>query len=293
MIVSHQFKYGDKNDNVKLLQRALRECLKADITVDGAFGNQTTACLKQYQQELGLDVTGLYEGQTKKVTDEYISKRFIQPWCYGYVAKLLGRDEGEFTAIAKAIASVESRASGFNADGSLTILFERHKFYSQLLEALNSDPNAMAHVVQTSGVPAVKYTAQSLVDAVAAKYPDICNKKSGGYVGGIKEHERLKRACDIHPMAGIASASYGLYQIMGFNAKLCGYKNADEMHTFMLPSEINHLIVFGKFLEASPNMYKFLQRRDYASMAKLYNGSGYEKNNYDTKLKAALAAYGY
>jgi hypothetical protein len=160
------------------------------------------------------------------------------------------RDLGVEVAAVKAVAAVESRNSGFLADGRPVILFERHIFHKL-----------------TGG----KYRS------------DVSNPKSGGYLGGPKEYERLDRALDLDPKAAMMSASWGKFQIMGFNHKLAGYRSIEEFVSAMETSEDAQLGAFVKFL-INTHLYAPLRRKDWAAFAKGYNGPAYAKNNYDTKM---------
>ena len=56
-------KYGMKGDEVSNLQTSLKNA-GYDVDVDGSFGPQTLAAVKQYQQANGLDVDGMVGPQT-------------------------------------------------------------------------------------------------------------------------------------------------------------------------------------------------------------------------------------
>ncbi|WP_426770837.1 N-acetylmuramidase domain-containing protein, partial [Pseudomonas aeruginosa] len=52
---------------------------------------------------------------------------------------------------------------------------------------------------------------------------DVCNPKAGGYLGGQAEHERLDKAVKMDRDCALQSASWGLFQIMGFHWEALGY----------------------------------------------------------------------
>ncbi|PCR16417.1 hypothetical protein CQA65_30210, partial [Klebsiella pneumoniae] len=64
---------------------------------------------------------------------------------------------------------------------------------------------------------------QAKANALAQLYPTLVNAKAGGYTGGDAELERLHGAIAIDKDCAYESASYGLFQIMGFNCVICGY----------------------------------------------------------------------
>lgn len=158
-----------------------------------------------------------------------------------------------------AVTKVEARSKGFDDNDQPIILFERHKFWAF-----------------TSG----KY---------ADDHPDICNKMPGGYSSNnTSEWIRLQKAMALDETAAMKSASYGLFQIMGFNYAVCGFDYVQDFFHAMQESEADHLDAFVRFVKAASNrpMLLALQRGDAQAFAKLYNGPNYVVNKYDTKLKA-------
>ena len=97
------------------------------------------------------------------------------------------------------LLTVETRGFGFFTDRTPTILFERHIFHQR-----------------TQG----RFDAQT---------PDLSAAMSGGYVGGPAEYDRLQRAMALDELTALESASWGLGQIMGFDAVSLGYASALEM----------------------------------------------------------------
>lgn len=167
----------------------------------------------------------------------------------------------------KAVCDVESRGNGFLDDGHAVILFERHVMYRQLK----------------------KYGIKA--DEFALSQPDIVNRFSGGYKGGVDEWPRFQFASAIHIQAAIESCSWGLFQIMGFHWQLLGYPSAISFRTDMEYSEARQLNAFCTFIIKNPAMHKALKELRFAEFARLYNGSNYQKNKYDLKLATAFAKY--
>ena len=153
-----------------------------------------------------------------------------------------------------AILAVETRGFGFLPDKRPKILFERHIFHAR-----------------TDG-------------KFSTKFPDISSAKSGGYSGGAAEYDRLARAINLNRSAALESASWGLPQIMGFNAKACGYDSAEDMITRFQASETAQLDGMVRFISNNKNLAKALKEKAWQSFAKIYNGPGFAKNEYDKKL---------
>lgn len=162
-------------------------------------------------------------------------------------------------AAIMAVADIEAPMGGF-IDDIPRILFERHWFS--------------------------KLTRHKYDDT----YPDISNRTPGGYMGGVREHSRLQRAVVLDREAALKSASWGKFQIMGFNYALCGCKTLQVFINLMYQSEQAHLGLFVNFLE-STGLTKYLRKEDFASFAYEYNGPNYRKFNYDTRLDAAFVEH--
>lgn len=178
---------------------------------------------------------------------------------YQRAAKIIGCD----IATIKAVTEVESGGSGFLPDGQCKILFEPHIFYREL---------------QRKGI--------------TPKISDICYPKWGTYKYGkvSEQHGRLQRAVAIDRECALKSASWGLFQICGFNFKACECNDVQEFVTRMIESEDSQLELFAQFIINSGYADELREKR-WADFARLYNGSGFKKNQYDTKLAAAYKKF--
>jgi len=160
-----------------------------------------------------------------------------------------------------AVLNVETRGCGFLADRRPMILFERHIFSRET-----------AHQFDIS-------------------HPDISNRNSGGYgAGGDAQYERLYRALALDRKAALRSTSWGIGQLMGFNAEISGYAGVEEMVAAMTISE-NHQLLGMAGEITSNRLDRALRAHDWAAFARGYNGPAYAKNSYDTRLAAAYQKY--
>lgn len=160
-------------------------------------------------------------------------------------------------AAIKAVAEVEAAGVGFLPTGEPKILFERHWFHR---------------------------LTKGRYDAMA---PDISSSRAGGYRGGAAEHERLGRAVRLDRNAALLSASWGKFQIMGFNFKVAGFPDLQSFINAMFRSEADHLRAFVSFIKADLRLVAALRARNFTRFASIYNGPGYAKNSYDHKMYAA------
>lgn len=159
-----------------------------------------------------------------------------------------------------AILTVETRGFGFFHDRSPQILFERHVFHRL-----------------TDG----KYDHGN--DGISSKHP-------GGYVGGISEYKRLKKAIKLNEEAALQSASWGIAQIMGFNHKIAGFDDIFSFVKDMVRDENRQLFAMASFIDGN-GLAGALRRRNWISFARRYNGPSFKKNEYDTRLAAAFAKF--
>ncbi len=83
---------------------------------------------------------------------------------------------------------------------------------------------------------------------------------------------------------------WGMFQIGGFNYKLCGCESIDEMVRLMSFSELEQLELFASFV-VNTGMIKALREKNWTSFARQYNGAGYAKRGYHTRMAAAYARY--
>lgn len=185
--------------------------------------------------------------------------------------KQLGAALGCEPAALKAVEEVESGGrGGFLPSGRAQILFEGHQFYKRLKES----------------------QSEAFAKQIAERFPNICYPKwdKSKYKGGEGEWERLIIARSVDPIIADMCASWGRFQIMGFNFGLCGCGSVVEMVKIMSESATEQFRLFANFLKSS-GCLPSLQKNQWATFAKKYNGAGYAQNRYDTKLAAAYSKF--
>ena len=153
-----------------------------------------------------------------------------------------------------AVLTVETSGCGFLPDRRPKILFERH-WFSRL--------------------------TQGQFDAQA---PDVSNPISGGYgAAGAFQYQRLAKAIALNRAAALKSTSWGLGQVMGFNATKVGFSNVNALVAASLESEDAQLGAMAAFI-AQANLAAAMRSADWAAFAFSYNGQNFQKNKYDEKL---------
>ena len=263
---------------VSTLQEMLKDAGFYKLRVDGIWGNGTEQAVKDAADKFHLNNydkqkfgKSFYNALRKYIksqerndsrTDEVFtikpaSERQLSLRDYKEAANQLDVE----VEVIQAVAEVESARSGFFRDGRITILFEAHIFS--------------------------QYTGHRY----DRSHPRISSRRWNRtlYKGGTAEYSRLFEARALNEEAALLSCSYGSFQIMGFNYKLCGYRNVREFvrdqHT--AKGQIKALVNFIK----NRGIQRHLKNRNWAAFAKAYNGSGYLLNKYDTKLARAYRKY--
>ena len=255
---------GYIGEETKILSRTL------GLYETDTFDSLLEEKVKEYQKAHGLLDDGIVGPLTwfpimmdNRLQEHY--RPYVSDYDWSMVADLLSVSK----AALKAVTEVETGGKGgFLSPGKPRILFEAHVFYKRLVN---------------HGVDPEKYMSA---------HKNIISKdwNRSLYKGGEAEWGRLGEAIGINEEAALESASWGIFQIMGFNYSSCGCSSIFEFTNRMKTDEFQQFILGLEFMRRK-NLIPFLQRRDWAGFAYRYNGAGYKKNNYDVKLEKAFNKY--
>lgn len=166
-------------------------------------------------------------------------------------------------AAVRAVDQVESNGKGFGPDGRPLILFEPHVF-SRLTQHRFDDSHG--------GVSYPKWGAKPYPKDQKARW------------------DQLLYAAKLDRDAAYQAASYGRFQIMGFNFALCAFSNVHGFVAAMQESERAQLFAFVQFVSAS-GLADELREHRWEDFARRYNGPAYATHGYHTKLAAAHARH--
>lgn len=166
------------------------------------------------------------------------------------------------TAAVLAVAEVESANSGYLPDGRPAILFEAHWFH--------------------------KLTKGRFDTAYPGLSSPVWDRSL--YKGGAAEWGRLNAAATLDKEAAWQSASWGAFQIMGFQWKVCGFANVTDFVAAMKGPIENHLRAFEAFIAADKRLKAAIIGRDWKAFALHYNGPG-AVASYSAKMADAYAKY--
>lgn len=104
------------------------------------------------------------------------------------------------------------------------------------------------------------------------------------------QHARLASASTIDRKTAVYATYWGMFQIGGENWKLCGTDSYEDFVDRMSRSERDQLEMFAVFIEKC-GYTKYLKNHDWAGFARRYNGPGYRRYNYDTRMAQAYSRY--
>lgn len=255
-------KLGNEGEAVALLQELLaRNGYK--VTKTKVFDQETKNAVVELQKKHGLDADGVvgYRSWEALLLSDYQAGDRLTDKDFEIVVRLLDCE----TAALKAVQEVETGGKGgFFAPGKPAILFEGHIFWGQL---------------KKKGLNPQNY----LEGNENILYPKW---EKGHYKGGMAEYDRLEQARKIDRDAANASASWGMFQIMGFNYAACDESSVESFVNAMSESEFKQLILSARFIKKA-GMLPSLQTRNWREFARRYNGPAYAENLYDEKLTQA------
>jgi hypothetical protein len=167
-------------------------------------------------------------------------------------------------AALRAVAAVEAGGSGFVKIGQRVqpkVLFEGHAFHRL-----------------TGG----RFAEQ----APSLSYAKWDRTKYSGSLAG--EWQRLEAAWALDRPAALQSASWGMFQIMGFNYAYCGCADVEAFVAQQHAGADEQMACFARFIERPPYLAA-LRDKQWTAFAAAYNGPAHAKSRYADKMAAAYA----
>lgn len=260
---------------IGLLQELLVKAGRLDkAAASGSFDAATEQAVKAFQKDKNLVADGVVGEKTwstlraaASVTHDAqqpdLASRFIGDSDFTKAAAELQVEE----AAIRAVYAVESSGKGFIGEMP-KILFEGHVFWDRLKR---KGRNPVQLAVGHESILYPKWT-------------------KAHYLGGAKEFKRLQEAEAIDQSAARESASWGLFQLMGYHWQSLDYASIDDFVERMKKSEGEQLIAFCRFVKNKKTkggtLRDLLAQKNWADFAYAYNGAGYRKNAYDDKLRS-------
>ncbi len=189
---------------------------------------------------------------------------------FGGILSVLSKEIGIDIATAIAVLAVESGGSGFGKTGKVLIRFENHLF-----DSFWGKRNRKVYDKHFRYNKSKRWSGHLFRKDKKSDWMSFHGNQN-------KEWEVLDFAYELNPKAALFSTSYGAPQILGTNYKVVGYKDTAEMLKFFSDDIRYHILALFDFF--NPAMVKHLQRREFTSFARYYNGRGQE-NRYGKFIK--------
>lgn len=173
---------------------------------------------------------------------------------FAWAAKELNVEE----AMIRAVAEIEASGSGFLPDGTPKVRFESHWF---------------------GKLTGYRYNTSHPTLSTRNWQPRLSKV-------GVAESARMDAAAKLNRDAALQASSWGLFQIMGFNYRLCGYNSIQEFVNTAYKGERGQLELFVRFLKGR-RADRYLREKNFEGFAEVYNGKQFRANGYHTKLRKA------
>lgn len=176
--------------------------------------------------------------------------------------RIIAEELGVEIAAIKAVVACEAgtEMKGFFAPGVPVINFDR-KMY-----------NLYAARTKSKAAPANESVPAGLTGYAKQEWTLLMNAR--------------KKNAD----AALMGTFWGMFQIGGFNYKICGFETVDEFVKVMSESEFSQLEIFAKFITAT-GMLNDLKNKNWAGFARKFNGPSYARRGYHTKMANAYRKF--
>ena len=175
---------------------------------------------------------------------------------------------GVETEALRAVVEIETGAThvGFHSDGQPLI---------------NFDLSLFRRLAARRGINLGRYRSD---------YPQLFSPLNIRRYGSHQAAHRARfdAARQIDSVAAVEATFWGMFQIGGFNWKKCGASSLDDFVCRMSRSERDQLDMFAEFI-TNVGLLKPLQQKNWATFARGYNGPGYARRAYHTRMAQAYA----
>lgn len=144
------------------------------------------------------------------------------------------------------------------------------------------------------GVPVINFD-RAMYNRFRSKVADKSGAKNEkvptGLTGyALQEWTQLVNARRSNRQGADMGTFWGMFQIGGFNYRLCGCQTIDEFVRLMSYSELEQLELFAAFIK-NTGMLGDLKAKNWAAFARKYNGASYARRGYHTKMANAYNKY--
>ncbi len=207
------------------------------------------------------------QGQAKATAKPAAGRKALSEADYEAAARALGK--GISAKLVRAFAMVESGGrSGFGASGLPIIAYEGHVFRRFTHGRFDKKHPMLSYVYKKKAGPQWQHNNHDQATA----------------------WKTLRAALALDHDAALMACSWGMFQILGMNYQMCGYKTVDSFVAAMKTSAYTQLQAFVGFCKHRKGCVAAMQALNYAGMASAYNGPDY--GNYDKQIETAYKKLG-
>ncbi|NUM45925.1 MAG: DUF3380 domain-containing protein [Anaerolineales bacterium] len=198
-------------------------------------------------------------------TAPYLDRLAAEVWNkYGGLLTGLSAQLQIDPGVAIAVFAIESGGRGFGTDGRMLIRFENHIFFEYW--GKNNQTKYNQHFRFDANQ---KWTGHQFRKASGQGWQDVHIRQQS------REWEAFEFANQLSSTAAKLSISMGAPQIMGFNYALVGFSSVQEMFDTFSKGDREQILAFFEFVKGKDNRkVDALQKKDYVTFAKYYNGTG-------------------
>lgn len=177
--------------------------------------------------------------------------------------------------------------------------------FEKVAEELNVEVAAIKAVVSIEagsamkgfwapGIPVINFD-RTMYNRYASKATSKAGAKGESVPKGLtgyalQEWTQLINARKVNAQGANMGTFWGMFQIGGFNYKICGCESVDEFVRLMAYSELEQLELFAAFLR-NTGYVNDLRAKNWSSFARKYNGPSYAKRGYHTKMANAYSKF--
>lgn len=104
------------------------------------------------------------------------------------------------------------------------------------------------------------------------------------------EQSILDAAAAVDTASAWKSTFWGMFQIGGFNYKLCGFESVEQYVEATSLSERAQLEIFAHFCD-TVGYTRYIRSHNWAEFSRRYNGPSYKSRRYDSRMAAAYRKY--
>lgn len=191
-------------------------------------------------------------------------------------------------------ADEESRYNGLTDEDFRIIAEELDVEVAAIKAVVKIEAGAAMKGFWAPGIPIINFD-RTMYAKYRLKVPSTAGatgeKVPEGLTGyGLRQWTQLINARKTNAQGANMGTFWGMFQIGGFNYKLCGCSSVDEFVKLMSYSELEQLELFATLL-INTGMVADLRAKRWAAFARKYNGPSYAKRGYHTKMASAYANF--